>query len=320
MRAVLATDADPTDPLRGLAVSDVDEPTAPLGWTVVEVRAASVNHHDLWTLRGVATPRERLPIVLGSDAAGVTAEGREVVVHAVVPEAGPGPGDLRDGGSILSERVDGTHAQRVAVPEANLVDKPAALSFAEAACLPTAWLTAYRALFACAGLRPGDRLLVQGAAGGVATAALLLACAAGIEVVVTSRDPGARQWALELGAAAALEPGARLPERVEGVLDSVGEATFGHSLRSLRVGGAVVVVGATSGPNPAAELHRVFARQLRVLGSSMGTREELAAVLRLLERSGLRPPIADALSLEDAPRAYQRLAEGGVRGKLVLVP
>jgi len=320
VRALVATHTDPTDPLAALALTERDEPTPPAGWTVVEVRAASVNHHDLWTLRGVATPAEHLPIVLGSDAAGVTVEGRPVIVHAVVPDHGAAAGDLRAGGSILSERVDGTHAERVAVPEANLVDKPEALTFAEAACLPTAWLTAYRALFTCAALQPGQRLLVQGVAGGVATAALLLARAAGVEVVATSRHATARARAEELGAAAALEPGSRVPARVDAVLDSVGEATFGHSLRSLRVGGSVVVVGATSGPNPPAELHRVFARQLRVVGSSMGTRAELEALTRLLVTTGVRPLIADTMALAQAPEAYQRLAEGGVVGKLVVTP
>jgi NADPH:quinone reductase-like Zn-dependent oxidoreductase len=323
MLALRALRPSPDDPLAALDLGDRPDPEPPPGWEIVQVRAASLNHHDLFTLRGAATPAEYLPIVLGSDAAGVTSDGREVVCHAVVPNPGVEDADETDvfgRMSILSERYDGTHAEKVAVPRANLLAKPPELSFAEAACLPTAWLTAYRMLFVKAQLRPGDRVLVQGSGGGLATAAIMLGRAAGLTVYATSRDAGKRTRATELGARDAFEPGARLPERVEAVVDSVGEATFGHSLRSLAAGGTLLVPGATSGPNPPAELHRVFARQLRIVGSAMGTRAEFAGLLRLLAETGLRPVIDAEMPLDEGRRAYERLAGGDVFGKIVLVP
>lgn len=306
-----------SDPLSGLDVGEHPDPQAPEGWEVVAVRAASVNHHDVWTLRGVGASDEDLPVVLGCDAAGLTAGGREVIVHAVVADP-DGDETLAADRRLLSEGIDGTFAENVAVPARNLVDKPAELSFAQAACLPTAWLTAYRALFTRAGLRPGDRLLIQGAGGGLATAATLLARAAGVQVTVTSRTAEKRKRALDLGAHAAVEPGARLPEGVDVVLESVGEATWDHSLKVLRPGGTVVVVGATSGPNPPADLPRVFFRQLRVVGSTMGTRGELQALIRFLLASGIRPVIDEVFRLEEAGQALERMVSGDLFGKLVL--
>lgn len=321
MLAAMATRADASDPLSALEVGERADVEPPEGWVLVDVRAAALNHHDLWTLRGVATSPANLPIVLGSDAAGVTADGREVIVHAVVPDPGADVHEastLGAGLSVLSERVDGTHAARVAVPPANLVTKPAELSFVEAACLPTAWLTAYRMLFACAEAQPGHRVLVQGATGGVATAAIQLGRVAGLHVTATSRTAPGRQQALDLGAHAAVEPGEHVPERVEAVLDTVGAATYGHSLRSLQPGGTVVVAGATTGFDPPAELNRLFARSLRVVGTSMGTRAELEALVRLLVATGLRPTVDSIQPLARAREAYERLAHGEAVGKVVL--
>lgn len=318
MLAITAVALSADDPLSGLVVGERPDPEPRPGWTVVEVRAAALNHHDLWSLRGVGLAADRLPMVLGCDAAGISEDGEEVVVHAVVADDG-GPGeDLSAGFSILSERHDGTHAERVAVPRGNLVPKPPELSFVEAACLPTAWLTAYRMLFTQSGLKPGDRVLVQGAGGGVATALIRLARAAGLHVVVTSRDAAKAARAVELGAHEAHETGARLPNRVHAVMETVGEATWGHSLRALEPGGTVVVSGATTGPNPPAELSRVFFRQLRVVGSTMGTRRELDGLVRMLRTTGVRPVVDDVLPLERGAEAYARLAEGEVFGKLVL--
>src|SRR6516165_10351589 len=181
MFAVTAARIDADDPLAGLELGEHAEPAPPDGWTTVTVKAASLNHHDVWTLRGVGISPDRLPIVLGCDAAGLDSDGNEVVVHAVIanPDAGGGDETLDPGRSLLSERYDGTFAQRVAVPRRNLVPKPAALSFEQAACLPTAYLTAYRMLFEKAGVQPGATILVQGAGGGVSTALVLLGRAAG---------------------------------------------------------------------------------------------------------------------------------------------
>jgi NADPH:quinone reductase-like Zn-dependent oxidoreductase len=318
MFAITATAITPDDPLAGLTLGEHPDPTPLDGWEVVEVRAAALNHHDVWTLRGVGIDPGRLPIVLGCDAAGVTADGREVIVHAVVADP-EGPDETLAGDfSILSERYDGTFADRVAVPARNLVPKPPSLSFEEAACLPVAYLTAYRMLFTRGELRPGGRVLIQGAGGGVATAAILLARAAGLHVTVTSRDEDKLERARELGAHVVVPSGERLPARVDAVLETVGEATWSHSLKALEPGGVVVVAGATSGPNPPAELARVFYRQLRIVGSTMGTRDELIALTRLLDASGVRPLIDDVLQLADAREAFERMVTGDLFGKLVL--
>ena len=316
MLAAVATRPSPEDPLAALEVGDHPDPQPADGWAVVTVRAAAVNHHDVFTLLGVATPAENLPIVLGSDCSGETSDGRAVVVHAVIGEGDATPAET---GSIFSEIHDGTHAERVAVPKANLVDKPEGMSFAEAACLPTAWLTAYRMLFVQGAVRPGQTVLVQGAGGGLATALQLLGVAAGLRVYVTSRSDEKLARAEELGARG-VASGERLPERVDAVMESVGEATWGHSLRSLRAGGVIVVSGATSGPNPPAELQRVFFRQVRIIGSTMGTKSELADLVRMLEVTGVRPLVDAEVGLADARDAYARMIEGELFGKLVLVP
>ncbi|MFA9445970.1 zinc-binding dehydrogenase [Egicoccus sp. AB-alg6-2] len=317
MFAITATAATPDDPLAGLRLGEHPDPSPPPGWEVVRVRAASLNHHDVWTLRGVGIDPDRLPIVLGCDAAGVTEDGREVVVHAVVATS-DGDETLASDFNILSERYDGTFADLVAVPSRNLIDKPAGLSFEEAACLPTAYLTAYRMLFTRGELRPGDRVLVQGAGGGVATAAILLGRAAGLHVSVTSRDQAKLAQALDLGAHVGVLSGERLPGRVDAVLETVGEATWKHSLRALEPGGVVVVSGATSGPNPPADLARVFYRQLRVVGSTMGTRAELQRLVRFLDATGVRPLIDDVLPMDEARAAFGRMVAGELFGKLVL--
>ncbi|MEV4841064.1 zinc-binding dehydrogenase [Nonomuraea sp. NPDC049486] len=315
MFAVTATQTDPDNPLAGLTLGERPEPKVPDGWTTVSVRAAALNHHDLWTLKGVGIRQDRLPIVLGCDAAGVDEDGNEVVVHAVV---GTGADETLDPKrSLLSEVYDGTFAERVAVPRRNLVPKPAALSFEEAACLPTAWLTAYRMLFDKAGLEPGSTVLVQGAGGGVATALIALGRAGGFRVWATSRSESKRERARELGADQVFESGARLPERVDAVMETVGQATWDHSLKSLRPGGRIVVSGATSGAVPPADLNRVFFLQLSVVGSTMGTRDQLQRLGVFLEQTGVRPVVDRTMPLAEARDGFAAMHEGDVFGKIV---
>jgi NADPH:quinone reductase-like Zn-dependent oxidoreductase len=220
--------------------------------------------------------------------------------------------------SLLSERYQGTFADRVAVPRGNVVAKPASLSFEEAACLPTAWLTAYRMLFVQGDLKAGDTVLVQGAGGGVATALITLARAGGLRVLATSRDETKRKRALELGAHDVFETGERLPVRVDAVMETVGRATWSHSIRSLRVGGRIVVSGTTSGPNvDDAGLTRIFFLQLQVIGSTMGTRHELASLMTMLDATGARPLVDRALPMEQARDGFAAMAEGDLFGKIV---
>ncbi|WP_413450956.1 zinc-binding dehydrogenase [Georgenia phoenicis] len=320
MLAAYAAGQDTENPLSGLVVGEVADPGPPHpGWVPVRVRATALNHHDLWSLRGVGLPADRLPMVLGCDAAGTDPDGREVIVHAVVGDPlWRGDETLDPARTLLSEKYPGTLAQTVWVPPGNLVPKPAELSWAEAASLPTAYLTAYRLLFTAAGLRPGQRVLVQGAGGGVATAAVILGRAAGLQVWVCGRDEARNERARELGAHAVFPSGARLPGQVDAVVETVGEATWAHSLRVLRPGGTIAVAGATSGAMPPAELNRVFFRSVRVVGSTMGTLEELTWLTSMLVASGARPLVDEVLPLAEAARAFERLHRGDVFGKLVL--
>ena len=323
MLAAYAAGADPADPLSALRVGDIDPPEVPADWVQVNVRAAALNRHDLWSLRGVGLAAERLPMILGCDAAGVTDDGREVIIYAVIndPDFVGSDATYDPARSLLSERYPGVFCNQVRVPPANLVDKPPELSFAEAACLPTAWLTAYRMLFTQSGALPGDTVLIQGAGGGVATALILLARAAGLRVWVTSRDEARRARAVDLGAHQAFPSGARLPERVDAVLESVGAATWSHSINVLKPGGTVVICGATSGDNPAkAELTKIFFKPLRVIGSTMGTRAELISLTRMLITTGVRPLIDRTLPLADAAAGFAAMINGDVFGKIIFEP
>jgi len=278
MFAVTAARLDPDEPLRGLQLGEHPDPTPGDGWTTVRVRATSLNHHDLWTLQGVGITQDELPIVLGCDAAGIDPDGNEVIVHSVIASPGwTGDETLDPRRSLLSERHDGTFA----------------------------------------GIDPGATVLVQGAGGGVATALIVLGHAAGYRMWVTSRSAEKAERAVSLGADAAFESGARLPERADAVMETVGAATWAHSLKALRPGGTIVVSGATSGDAPAADLRRVFFLQLRVVGSTMGTRDELERLVRFCEVTGVRPLIDQVMPLTDAAEGFARLAAGEQFGKVV---
>jgi NADPH:quinone reductase-like Zn-dependent oxidoreductase len=312
MRAAFASAINADDPLSALTIGDAPEPVEEGDdWTTVQVRTSSLNHHDLWSLRGVGLPADRLPMILGCDAAGLDDRGNEVVVFPVVQD----PKDPR-GYSMLSERLQGTLAERVAVPRANLVPKPAGVSFVDAACLPTAWLTAYRMLKARGRVDEGQSVLVQGAGGGVATAAVVLALGLGKRVYATSRDPQKRARIAALGATA-VEPGARLPERVDVVIETVGVATFDHSLKCAAPGARIVVSGTTSGHLATVDLRRVFALQLEIVGSSMGTVDDLRDLLALVD-SGVKPIVDVVLGFSEVAAAFDRLYQGEVFGKIVL--
>src|SRR4051794_23051563 len=239
MLAAYAARVDADDPLSALEVGERPEPKAPDGWVTVSVRAASLNHHDVWALRGVALSADQTPMILGGDAAGVDEDGNEVVVHSVLgdPDAGGGDETYDPRRSLLSEKYDGTLAERVVVPRRNLLPKPKELSFEEAACLPTAWLTAYKMLFSRSGTRPGDTVLVQGAGGGVATAAIVLARAAGLRVWATSRSEEKRKSALDLGAHDVFEAGGRVPGKGGAGIDSGGGGAPAPPLPPARPGG-----------------------------------------------------------------------------------
>ena len=319
MFAVYAAEPKPDDPLSAVRVGERPEPRVPAGHLAVTVRAASVNMHDLWTLRGVGIKPEQFPMILGMDGAGVLDDGTEVVIHSVI--ASPdwtGDETLDPRRTMLTEKYQGTFAERVVLPIRNVVPKPAELSFAGAACMGTAWLTAYRMLFVKSRLRPGQTMLVQGASGGVNTALIQLGRAAGFRVWATGRTDAKRALAERLGAHATFEPGGRLPERVDVVFDNVGKATWSHSIRSLKPGGTVVTCGATSGDPTTAELQRIFFLQHRVIGSTMGTRQELTDLLAFCQHTGIGPHIALELPMDQAEKALRAMLDGDTAGKIVL--
>ncbi len=316
MFAVYGARPEPENPLAALVVGERPEPDVPPGWLRVAVRAASINHHDLWTLRGVGISADRFPMILGCDAAGVTDDGEEVIVHSVI---GTGADETLDPArTLLSEVHQGTFADYVVVPERNVIPRPPEISEVEAACLPTAWLTAYRMLVTRGNLQPGETILVQGVGGGVSTACITLGKALGLRVWATSRSPEKREHALQIGADAVFASGERLPERVEAVMETVGAATWEHSIKSLIPGGRIVISGATSGPNPPADLTRIFFKQLSVIGSTMGTRGELVELVDLCVRTGLRPLVDHVADMTDARGALELVESGDIFGKVVL--
>jgi NADPH:quinone reductase-like Zn-dependent oxidoreductase len=345
MLAAYASAVGGDDPLANLAVGDLPAPSPRPGWALVKVRAASLNHHDIWTLRGVSSAPVTPPQILGCDAAGEVAgyggeppvgalpEGSRVVVYPITT-CGQCAACLSDeplgcrSFRMLSEPpLAGGFAEYLEIPAANLIPLPEQVSFADAACLPTAYLTAYRGLFTRASLRPGMSVLVQGASGGVATACILLCRLAGITVYATSRDEAKRALAVDLGAEAAF-PVERETARavvaatggigVDAVIDTVGEPTWDLSLKAVRPGGVIVVPGATGGANPPAQLTRIFFRSVTVAGTTMGTRGELRRLVDLCATGALRPLVGSTHSLAEAATAFGEMARGDLRGKIVL--
>jgi NADPH:quinone reductase-like Zn-dependent oxidoreductase len=318
MFAVYAAEPNADAPLDSLTVGERPEPEVPDGWVAVTVTAASLNMHDLWTLRGVGIKPEQFPMILGCDGAGKLADGTEVVLHSVITSPGwTGDDTLDPKRTLLTEKHQGTFADTVVVPKRNAVPKPAGLTSAQAAVMGTAWLTAYRMLFVKSGLRPGQTMLVQGASGGVSTALVQLGRAAGMRVWVTGRSDEKRALAEKLGAHATFASGERLPEKVDAVFETVGDATWSHSMRALRPGGVIVVSGATSGPNPGADLQRLFFLQLSVIGSTMGTRDELADLLTFVANAGIVPEIGLELPFDQAEQGFRAMLDGDTAGKIV---
>lgn len=327
MKAVFAATINNADPLAALEVGELPEPQPRPFWSTVSVKAATVNHHDIWSLKGVGLAAEATPMILGTDAAGVLDEdipvrkglkaGDEVVLYTVIGADGAGvmPGERR---TILSEQYPGTMAAKTQVPSANVFAKPENLNFDEAAALGTSWLTAYSLLFTSANVKPGDTVLVQGAGGGVSTAAIQLAHAAGLEVFVTSRSEDKRNRALEIGADAVFESGVRLPRKVDAVIESVGASTWSHSVKSVRPGGTIAICGATTGDQPGAELTRIFFQDIRVQGNTMGSREDFARLLKFVEHADLHPVIDSAYAIDDARLAFSKIVNGDVFGKIML--
>jgi NADPH:quinone reductase-like Zn-dependent oxidoreductase len=316
--AVYATQPNPDAPLDALALGERPDPEPPEGWVVVRPAAASLNMHDLWTLRGVGLKSDQYPMILGGDASGTLEDGTDVVVYPVIgAPSWAGDETLDPRRTLLTEKYQGAFADKLIVPARNVVPKPSGLSHVTASVMGTAWLTAYRMLFTKSGLRPGQTMLIQGASGGVSTALIQLGHAAGMTVWVTGRTEGKRALAGKLGADAVFEAGTRLPGKVDAVFESVGEATWAHSMRALRPGGAIICCGSTSGPQPGADLQRLFFLQIRVEGSTMGTRQELIDMLAFIDRAGITPQVGLELPLTQAREGFQAMLDGQTAGKIV---
>ncbi|MCP2261782.1 zinc-binding alcohol dehydrogenase/oxidoreductase [Streptoalloteichus tenebrarius] len=314
--------------LDGVRVDAVPVPAVGEHDVLVELRAAALNHRDLFIVSARSEADSRL--VLGSDGAGVVravgsavravAVGDEVIVN---PSLGWERADEAPAvPQVLGGPTDGTFAQFVTVPARNVAPRPSHLDWTEAAALPLVGLTAYRALFTRGGLRSGEHVLLPGIGSGVATFALLLAKAVGAEVTVTSRSEEKRRRALELGADAAVDSAGdwadRLSRPADLVVDSIGSATFESCLSALRAGGRLVTLGATTGADVRLSLRRFFLEQFSLLGTSMGSAEEFAAMLAMVDQHRLRPVVDRSYALADAPTALADLAEGRQFGKLVL--
>ncbi len=322
MLAAFAHTVNNEDPLAALTVGERPKPQAQPGWAVVQVKAASVNHHDLFSLRGIGLREQQCPMILGTDAAGIDEEGNEVIIHGLIssPEW-QGDETLDPRRTLLSEKYDGGLAEYITVPKQNLVAKPSGMSWEVAASVGTAYLTAYAMLFGKANLVPGNLVVVQGAGGGVATATIQLASAAGLRVWAVSRSEEKRRRAIELGAEQAFEPGARLPEKADVVIDNVGAATWSHSVNVLRPGGQIIVCGATTGDAPErTELTKIFFRQLQVIGSTFGTKQQLESMIKFMAAKNIEPIIDSVYPLSEAGEALQKLDSGDFFGKIVVKP
>jgi NADPH:quinone reductase-like Zn-dependent oxidoreductase len=320
MFAVYATHAAPDNPLSALKIGERPGPDVPEGWVRVKVSHASLNRHDLFTLRGMSGHPEGItyPIILGNDAAGTLDDGTPVVVYPVMGgEDWRGDETLDPQWHIPSEFIHGTFADYAVVPRRNAIPLPENLSALRASVLGTAWLTAYRALFTKSGLRAGETVLVQGATGGMATALIQLGRAAGFEVWVTSRSEEGRARARALGAHQSYPFNEALPRKVRAVIDNVGSDSWSHSMSWLARGGALVTVGGTTGFEVALNLLPVIVDQLTITGSIMGTRKDMEDMARLIAWAGIEPEIGVILPMERAEEGFRAMWEGRTRGKTV---
>ena len=309
-----------------LTLEEVDDPVAGAGEVLIRLRAASLNHLDIWMRRGL--PSVPKPRILGADGAGV--------VEAVGEGADSfSPGDrvlinpgLDDGARIVGEHMDGTHAQLIAVPTENVYAIPDGLTFEEAAAFPLVFETAYRMLVTKARLREGEWVLVWGVGSGVGSASFVIAKALGARTLVTSSSGEKLDRARELGADAAVnhadeDVAAAVKEATEGkgvdvVIEHVGEATWKTSLQAAGPNARIVVCGATSGPNPPAQLHRIWWKQLEIYGSTMGTREDFEGVYELVASGAVKPVVDKVFPLDEAAAAHEYLEDGRQFGKVVL--
>ena len=309
-----------------LRLEEVENPTPAPGEVLIRLRAAALNHIDIWVRQG--QPSVPKPRILGSDGAGVVeALGEGVDGFSPGQRVVLNPGLGLDGSKIVGEHMDGTYAELIAIPAENVYPIPDELSFEEAAAFPMVFETAYRMLVTRAALREGEWVLVWGVGSGVASAAFRIAKALEARTIVTSSSDGKLARARELGADVAVnhatgDVAAAVKEAtgkgVDVVVEHVGEATWKTSLQAARAGGRIAVCGATSGANPPANLHRIWWKQLTILGSTMGTKDDFEGAYELVASGRARPLVDRVFSLEEAAAAHEYLESGRQFGKVVL--
>ena len=312
-----------------LVLEEVPDPEPAPGEVLVRLKASALNHLDVWIRKGMpAVPKPR---ILGADGAGVVeALGEGVSGFEPGERVVLNPGIETGGGAIhvIGEHGDGTNAELIALPATNVHPIPAGLSFEEAAAFPLVFETAYRMLVTRAQLQEGEWVLAWGIGSGVSTATLAIAKALGARVIVTSSSDAKLERARELGADVALNHAtgdvkADVKEATDGhgvdiVVEHVGEATWPTSLAVAAQGGRIAVCGATSGPNPPAQLHRIWWKQLSILGSTMGTGEDFAGAYELVASGRARPVVDMVFPLEEIRAAHERMEAGEQLGKIVL--
>ncbi|MBV6688713.1 MULTISPECIES: zinc-binding dehydrogenase [Xanthomonas] len=320
MFAVYAKEANVDDPLASVVVGERPEPIVQEGWVRVKVTHASLNRHDIFTLRGMTSQEQPIPfpMILGNDAAGVLEDGTPVVLYPVLgSDDWKGDETLDPHWHVISELVPGTMADYVAVPKRNAVPIPDGLSPLHASLLGTAWLTAYRSLFTKSRLIPGQTLLVQGASGGMSTALIQMGRAAGFEVWVTTRNDEGAAIAERLGANRVLRHGEPLPRRVDAVVDNVGAATWADSLKAVKRGGVLVINGITTGNIAETDVLRIFVEQIDIRGTIMGTLEEMKAMMQFVIRNNIAPEVGAVVPMTEARDAIRNMIDGRTQGKTV---
>ena len=307
-----------------LRYEDAPDPVPGTGQVLVELRAASLNHLDLWIRKGL--PSVPKPRILGADGAGVVVSGDGFTPgDRVVINPGHDLGNGRV--SVFGEHSDGTHAELIAVPSSQIYPLPDGIDFEAAAAFPLVFETAYRMLATKAHLQADEWVLVWGIGGGVSTATLAIAKALDARVIATSSSEDKLARARELGADATFnhetdDVVAGVKDVTDGgahvVVDNVGEATWKRSLEAAGPNGRICVCGATTGPNPPANLHRIWWKQLTVFGSTMGSQADFEAVYELVKSGRAVPVIDEVFALSEAAAAHERLEAGDQLGKIVL--
>jgi NADPH:quinone reductase-like Zn-dependent oxidoreductase len=319
MRGAWAASGNMEDPLSDLRNDVWRIPQVPEGWIRVKVVAASLNYHDIFTLRGIGMFPLTFPLILGNEAAGTLDDGTEVVVYPVMGNPDFDGEITHDPDRhVLGEKTQGSLAEFVIVPEGNVIKKPKNVSFETASVLGIVWLTAYRMLFVRSGLKKGQKMLVQGSTGGVATALIQLGRAAGMTVWCTGRTEEKRRIAMQLGAHRTFATGEQLPEQVAAVFDMSGEQTFKHSMESVGTGGTIVSCGMHSGAFAQVDLMKLFTQEINIHGTYAGNREDFEALIKFVSENEIKPLVQDVLPLERAGEGLKMILEGTAKGKVII--